>query len=149
MGEVRSPLQGTVVTVAEAGDTVHATTTVVVIESMKMEHSVEAGVEGTIAEVLVVVGQQVAAGDVLARVEPGTVEAIVATKAVAETGAGLRADLAEVLDRHAVGMDEGGGAEDDHEAGEGEDQFEMTEDGFHGSRRGADEGDCRLFLRTR
>jgi acetyl-CoA carboxylase carboxyltransferase component len=106
MGEVRSPLQGTVVTVAEAGDTVHATTAVVVIESMKMEHSVEAGVEGTIAEVLVVVGQQVAAGDVLARVEPGTVEAIVAAKAVAETGAGLRADLAEVLDRHAVGMDE-------------------------------------------
>ena len=75
MGEVRSPLQGTVVTVAEAGDTVHARTTVVVVESMKMEHSVEAGVEGTVAEVLVVVGQQVATGDLLAPIEPGSVEA--------------------------------------------------------------------------
>jgi acetyl-CoA carboxylase carboxyltransferase component len=104
MGEVRSPLQGTVVTVAEAGDTVHGRTAVVVIESMKMEHSVEAGVEGTVAEVLVVVGQQIAAGDLLARIEPGAVEAA-APDVVGAAREGLRHDLAEVVERHAVGLD--------------------------------------------
>src|SRR5262245_46236392 len=106
MGEVRSPLQGTVVTVAEAGDTVHASTAVVVVESMKMEHGVEAGVEGTVAAVLVVVGQQVAAGDLLARIEPGSVEAVAAAEATAAGAAGLRTDLAEVLERHAAGFDD-------------------------------------------
>jgi acetyl-CoA carboxylase carboxyltransferase component len=108
VGEVRSPLQGTVVTVADAGDTVHARTTVVVVESMKMEHAVEAGVEGTVAEVLVVVGQQIAAGDLLARIEPGAagaVEAVEAVEASAPAVGGVRRDLAEVLERHAAGLD--------------------------------------------
>jgi acetyl-CoA carboxylase carboxyltransferase component len=98
-------MQGTVVTVADPGDTVHARTAVVVIESMKMEHSVEAGVEGTVAEVLVVVGQQIAVGDLLARVEPGAVGAAELAVAEAVARAGLRPDLAEVVDRHAVGLD--------------------------------------------
>ena len=104
MGEVRSPLQGTVVKVADVGDEVHARTAVVVVESMKMEHGVESGVEGTVAEVRVVVGQQVAAGDVVARVEPGAVGA--AVEEAQHAGDGLRADLAEVVERHAVGLDE-------------------------------------------
>jgi acetyl-CoA carboxylase carboxyltransferase component len=103
MGDVRSPLQGTVVKVAEIGDAVHARGAVVVVESMKMEHSVEAGTEGTVAEVLVVVGQQVAAGDVVARIEPGAVDAVV--EDAGHAGDGLRADLAEVVERHAVGHD--------------------------------------------
>jgi len=104
MGEVRAPLQGTVVKVAEAGDSVHAATAVVVVESMKMEHSVEAGLEGTVAEVLVVVGQAISAGDLLARIEPGAVGALAVEDASTER-VGLRHDLAEVFDRHRAGLD--------------------------------------------
>src|SRR5688500_5635907 len=103
MGEGRSPLQGTVVRVLAAGDAVGAGTAVVVIESMKMEHAVEAGVEGTVAGVLVNEGDAVVAGQVVATIEPGTVE--MAADAEVAAAAGLRADLAEVIARHAVGHD--------------------------------------------
>ncbi|HEX6235596.1 MAG TPA: carboxyl transferase domain-containing protein [Acidimicrobiales bacterium] len=90
MAEVRSPLQGAVVRVdASAGDEVDATTPVVVIESMKMEHVVEAGVAGTVAEVAVAAGDNVRAGDLLLVVAPAVEPAGVppaATRATAPAG---------------------------------------------------------------
>ena len=97
-------MQGTVVQVAAVGDAVHARGAVVVVESMKMEHSVEAGTEGTVAEVLVAVGEQIAVGDLVARIEAGSVDAVAEPAPAA--GDGLRADLAEVVERHAVGHDD-------------------------------------------
>jgi acetyl-CoA carboxylase carboxyltransferase component len=104
MNEVRSPLTGTVVKVLDPGTAVAAATAVVVIESMKMEYAVEAGVDGRVAEVRVVAGETVQADAVLAVVEPGVVELEQADDA-GSAHDGPRPDLAEVLERHAVGLD--------------------------------------------
>jgi acetyl-CoA carboxylase carboxyltransferase component len=105
MTEVRSPLQGTVVRIAGVGDPVAPGGEVAVIESMKMEHVVEAGNASTVASVAVAVGDQVQKGTVLA-----VLAAAAATDAAepeaAVAAAGERADLAAVRERHAVGLDD-------------------------------------------
>jgi propionyl-CoA carboxylase alpha chain len=69
-GSLLAPMPGTVVRVAvESGAQVTAGTTVVVLEAMKMEHSVTAPVDGTVTEIGVVVGQAVDLGAVLAVLE--------------------------------------------------------------------------------
>jgi acetyl-CoA carboxylase carboxyltransferase component len=110
MGDVRSPLQGTVVRVeAEAGATVGPTSTVLVIESMKMEHTVEAGQDGIVAEVRVTPGDPVQVGEVLAVIrsddspEPAPERPAVAP--LTRAGSRLREDLAEVQERHRIGLD--------------------------------------------
>ena len=102
--DVVSPLQGRVVGVpVRPGTAVAAGTTLVVIESMKMEHVVAAEVDGTVGELRVAVGDAVRAGDVLATLTPG---AVTETAAAAEVGAATeRSDLAEVVARHALGLD--------------------------------------------
>jgi propionyl-CoA carboxylase alpha chain len=60
-------MPGTVARVAvRPGDVVHAGDALVVVEAMKMEHSVRAPHDGTVTEVRVSEGQQVDTGDVLA-----------------------------------------------------------------------------------
>ncbi|HET8619865.1 MAG TPA: biotin/lipoyl-containing protein, partial [Acidimicrobiales bacterium] len=119
MGEVVSPLTGTVARVERAvGTAVEAASTVVVIESMKMEYAIEAGVAGTVAEIRVVAGDAVQAGDLLAVVTAGAAEpSLPAADSDRQAGGGMhatapaatqpavRADLAEVVDRHAAGLD--------------------------------------------
>lgn len=69
-GSLVAPMPGTVARVAvEAGAEVGAGEVVVVIESMKMEHSLRAPVAGRISEVRVAPGTQVEAGAVLAVLE--------------------------------------------------------------------------------
>ncbi|MCW2789627.1 MAG: accC [Aeromicrobium sp.] len=69
-GSLLAPMPGTVVRIAaEPGATVSEGQTVVVLEAMKMEHSVKAPVDGTVSEIGVVVGQSVDLGTVLAIVE--------------------------------------------------------------------------------
>jgi len=102
---VESPLQGTVVTVDVAvGDRVGADTVVAVVESMKMEHPVPAGVGGVVEAVAVAVGEVVHAGDALVVVaggpDGGHPDAPPSDEgAMATQGDGMRADLAEVLER--------------------------------------------------
>jgi acetyl/propionyl-CoA carboxylase alpha subunit len=70
-GSLLAPMPGTVVRVdVLPGDQVRAGAVVVVIEAMKMEHSVVAPHDGTATEVAVVVGRSVDVGAVLAVVEP-------------------------------------------------------------------------------
>lgn len=104
MLEVRSPVQGTVVRTAAVGAALRAGAEVVVIESMKMEHAVDVPEPGTVAEVLVEVGQIVQAGDLLARVAPGAAAPDEADDPSPRTS-GERADLAEVRRRHEIGLD--------------------------------------------
>ncbi len=104
MVEVRSPLQGTVVRVAAVGSELVAGAEVAVIESMKMEHSVDAPESGTIATVHVTAGDVVQAGDLVASLQPGAASET-GVAAPAATTAGVRADLEEVRARHAVGLD--------------------------------------------
>ncbi|MDN4173261.1 biotin carboxylase N-terminal domain-containing protein [Nocardioides sp. SOB77] len=69
-GSLLAPMPGTVVRVAvEAGQRVEAGQPVLVLEAMKMQHTVAAPTAGTVTELPVTTGQQVAAGEVLAVVE--------------------------------------------------------------------------------
>jgi propionyl-CoA carboxylase alpha chain len=74
-GSLLAPMPGTVVTVAvEAGQQVAAGDPVLVLEAMKMQHTVAAPNAGTVTQVDVRPGAQVAAGEILAVVEGGGVE---------------------------------------------------------------------------
>jgi propionyl-CoA carboxylase alpha chain len=69
-GSLRAPMPGTVVRVSvEAGQTVGAGDPVLVLEAMKMQHTVSAPYAGVVTEVNVKAGAQVASGEVLAVVE--------------------------------------------------------------------------------
>ncbi|MGZ4448492.1 MAG: biotin/lipoyl-containing protein, partial [Nocardioides sp.] len=69
-GSLLAPMPGTVVRVAvEPGQAVEAGAPVLVLEAMKMQHTVSAPHAGTVTEVHVKTGAQVAAGEVLAVVE--------------------------------------------------------------------------------
>lgn len=74
-GSVIAPMQGTIVKVDVAvGDTVTADQTVCVLEAMKMENNVTAGVAGTVAEIGVEAGQAVGSGDLLLTITPDEAE---------------------------------------------------------------------------
>ena len=71
-GNVTVPMQGTIVRVDVAvGDRVELGQTLCVLEAMKMENTIAADVAGTVAEVRVVPGAAVGAGDVLVVIQPG------------------------------------------------------------------------------
>jgi propionyl-CoA carboxylase alpha chain len=73
VGSLLAPMPGTVVRVeAQLGDSVHAGQVLVVLEAMKMEHSVRTPHEGTLARLNVSAGQSVDMGTVLAVVENAT-----------------------------------------------------------------------------
>jgi propionyl-CoA carboxylase alpha chain len=66
-GSLLAPMPGVIVRVlAEAGAAVAAGQPLVVLEAMKMEHTVTAPSDGVLAEVRTTAGQQVEAGQVLA-----------------------------------------------------------------------------------
>jgi propionyl-CoA carboxylase alpha chain len=69
-GSLLAPMPGGVVRVlADEGDRVKAGQALVVLEAMKMEHTVAAPVDGVVAQLAVVPGDQVDTGQVLAVVE--------------------------------------------------------------------------------
>ncbi|MBC7374990.1 MAG: biotin/lipoyl-binding protein, partial [Frankiales bacterium] len=66
-GDVRSPMPGTVVSVAvTAGATVGKGEVLIVVEAMKMEHSLTAPFGGTVGQLDVRVGDSVALDQLLA-----------------------------------------------------------------------------------
>ena len=70
-GSLLSPMPGKVVRVAAAeGERVAAGAALVVVEAMKMEHTIASPHDGVVAAVPVVEGQQVSAEQILAIVEP-------------------------------------------------------------------------------
>jgi propionyl-CoA carboxylase alpha chain len=71
-GSLFAPMPGSVVSVAVAsGEEVAAGAAVLVLEAMKMQHTITAPTDGIVSD-LVSVGDQVAAGDVLAVVSTGS-----------------------------------------------------------------------------
>jgi acetyl-CoA/propionyl-CoA carboxylase biotin carboxyl carrier protein len=69
--ELVAPMPGVVVTVHRTdGDHVDAGDSIVTLEAMKMEHAVVAPMTGTLADLSVRAGDQVARGQALAAVEP-------------------------------------------------------------------------------
>lgn len=70
-GKILSPLPGRVLSLPfAAGSEVLSGDCVAVIESMKMEHSLNAKSSGTVKEVLTKVGDSVKAGDIIVLLEP-------------------------------------------------------------------------------
>ncbi len=91
---------GTVVAVLVApGDAVRHGQAVVLLESMKMEHLIEADVTGSVATVDVGPGDTVELDQVLVWVTEGEVHAAVEATAVEVDLTTIRPDLAEVLER--------------------------------------------------
>ena len=112
LNELTVPFAGTVLRVEVApGDRVPAGAVLVVLESMKMEHVVEAPEAGRIEAVAVSVGDSVQTGDVLLRID----QAVDGTgtekhRAEAEPPAavtGVRPELAELRTRVAATLDPG------------------------------------------
>ena len=70
-GPITSPMPGTVLAVkADVGDRVGAGTPLLIVEAMKMEHTITAPVDGVLTELNVQAGQQVALNQPLAVVTP-------------------------------------------------------------------------------
>lgn len=103
---VTAPMQGTIVGVEVAeGDPVRAGTPVVVLEAMKMEHVVHAGEAGIVRAVAAARGDTAAEGAPLLFVEPAEVEAGEVAEEAEPDLEEIRADLAETLRRHEIGLD--------------------------------------------
>ena len=88
------------------GDTVRAGQDLVVVEAMKMQHVITAKSGGIVRKLTATVGATIYEGDPLLFMEEAAVgEAEVATEESIDLDA-IRPDLAEVMARHALGLDE-------------------------------------------
>jgi acetyl-CoA carboxylase carboxyltransferase component len=103
---IEAPMQGTIISVdVSAGNVVGTGQQVALIESMKMHHAVASPCDGVVDRVLVVAGATVSAGTPLVAVTPGAVAAREQQSVASTDAADVRADLAEVNARHAIGLD--------------------------------------------
>src|SRR5207302_7165208 len=106
---VEAPMQGTIVSVdVSPGDTVIPGQQLVVIESMKMEHVIAADDAGEVEEIAVAAGDTVNPGDVMIRLSPSRSGDAQGPYSPPERHQNEqeRADLAEVVDRHSMTLDE-------------------------------------------
>ena len=72
-GESRAPMPGQIVEVTvAAGDVVEAGQKLLVLEAMKMQQTVSAGIAGTVMSVAVSVGEQVSEGQTMVLIAPGS-----------------------------------------------------------------------------
>ena len=105
--DITAPMQGTIVSVdVVVGQLVHAGHQLMLIESMKMHHAIEALASGIVGMISVQVGITVMEGQMVATIEPHEVAEETVQAAVVEDPDHVRPDLAEVVARHAVGLDE-------------------------------------------
>nr|WP_218935955.1 carboxyl transferase domain-containing protein [Actinomadura citrea] len=103
---VPAPTQGTVVSVEVAeGDLVRAGAPVLILEAMKMEHVVRAGEPGIVRALAAAPGDTVAEGAPLLFTEPAEGGGGHAAEDEAADLDLIRADLAETLRRHEIGLD--------------------------------------------
>ncbi len=104
---VRAPMQGTVLSLeAEPGREIAAGQILFVMEAMKMEHEIRSDVGGVLRELRAAAGDAVWEGHVLALVEEGDVAAAAGDEETEVDLDAVRPDLAEVLERHAVTLDD-------------------------------------------
>tara|TARA_B100000029_G_scaffold356129_1_gene348964 strand:- start:677 stop:2503 length:1827 start_codon:yes stop_codon:yes gene_type:complete len=104
--QLLSPIQGTVLSIdVELGDEVIIGQRVALLESMKMEHEVTATSSGTVEGVHLGVGETVLEDQIILSIEPREIsnkEEFVESEIDLEH---VREDLAEVIERHEIGLD--------------------------------------------
>jgi acetyl-CoA carboxylase carboxyltransferase component len=104
--DIPSPLLGTIFKITvSVGDAVRAADEVAILESMKMEHPVEAGVDGVIAAIHVSEGDTIAAGQLLISITPGAVTEHRENTEPTSTTTHERADLARYRERRRLTTD--------------------------------------------
>ncbi|MDR3489750.1 MAG: carboxyl transferase domain-containing protein, partial [Bradyrhizobium sp.] len=103
---VPAPLQGTVVAIeVSEGDLVRPGQQIAVIESMKMEHLVTAPHGGTITKIVASDGVTLMQGEPILFIEPAEVDGGHTEEETTVDLDHIRADLAEVIARHAATLD--------------------------------------------
>jgi len=103
---VRAPVQGTIVTIdVRQGDLVHKGQKLLVMESMKMEIVITTAASGIVRQIEVAVGDAVFEGHPLVFIEEEDVEALVTEGMERFDPDYVRPELAEVRERHAIGLD--------------------------------------------
>ncbi len=104
---IEAPLPGTLVSLdVTIGDEVAEGQALGVMEAMKMEHVIRATCSGTVRGLPVTEGEALHEGHPLVFLEEGEVGAVVASEAEEVDLDRIRPDLAEVLERHRLGLDE-------------------------------------------
>lgn len=104
---VRAPMQGTVVEIAvEAGAEIGSGAIVVVMEAMKMEHEIRSGAVGVVHSLNVDVGDAVYENHALLFIEEREVAVDRAQSGSQLNLETLRDDVAEVIERHEITLDE-------------------------------------------
>jgi acetyl/propionyl-CoA carboxylase alpha subunit/acetyl-CoA carboxylase carboxyltransferase component len=104
---IKAPMQGTIVSLdVREGDAVRQGQQVLVMEAMKMEHVIHAHLSGIVRQITVAQGDAVFEGHPLVFIEEGNVEASQDAAAEQIDPDHIRPDLAEVYDRHALGLDD-------------------------------------------
>lgn len=70
-GDITAPMPGQIVEISvKEGQVVEAADTILVLEAMKMQQPIKAGVDGKVSQIKVSIGDQVTDGQLLAKVEP-------------------------------------------------------------------------------
>ncbi|TLX74789.1 carbamoyl-phosphate synthase large subunit [Pseudomonas nicosulfuronedens] len=102
-----TPSAGVLVSLnVSTGDAVAQGQTIAVVEAMKMEFEVKASAGGIVHSLAATPGDSLGEADALLFVEPMDIEAQGPESNDAIDLGAIRADLAEVLERHAIGLDE-------------------------------------------
>jgi acetyl-CoA carboxylase carboxyltransferase component len=105
--DITSPLLGTVFRISvKPGDLVRASTEILILESMKMEHPVEAGTDGTISAIHVTEGSTITAGQLLVSITPGVVSAATDENVSESEQQSERADFARYTERRHLTTDD-------------------------------------------
>ncbi len=103
---LRAPLQGTVISLAtRPGEAIRAGQPALIMESMKMEHVIEAPVSGHVREITAAVGDAVFEGHALMFIEEAELGEAGSVAVAAKDLDAIRPDLAEVLERHRLTLD--------------------------------------------
>ncbi|MBK8630760.1 MAG: ATP-grasp domain-containing protein [Sphingomonadales bacterium] len=103
---LEAPLNGVLVSLSIAvGDMVHAGQEVGLVEALKMQHAIKASQSGLVRDVLVLPGVVLADGEPVAFLEPADVAQQSEDEATEIDLDAPRADLAEVMARHALTLD--------------------------------------------
>ncbi len=106
MVAISAPMQGTIVSIeVQEGELVHQGRQIAVMEAMKMEHVIHAHISGVVRRIEVARGDAVFEGHALAFVEETDVETVAAHEVQTVDLDYVRPDLAEVQQRHEVGLD--------------------------------------------